>query len=100
MKFMENDEGEEDHEGLPPFVQVDPTRLSEAALRGVVEDFVSREGTDYGFESRFEDKIASVMHQLVKGAVLIVYSVKDQSTTILTRRDFEKMSDDAVHEDR
>ena len=40
------------------YVEIPYRELSEAALRGVVESFVLREGTDYGDrEFSFEEKI-------------------------------------------
>lgn len=62
-------------------------QLSEKALQGVIEEFVSREGTDYGHECSFSDKCDQVLQQLRSGQVVIVYdpgqdtvsiSVKDQ----------------------
>ena len=48
--------------------------LGEVALRGVVESFVLREGTDYGErEVSFEDKIDAVMRQLERGEAVIVF---------------------------
>ncbi len=35
-------------ESAPAGVELEPDQLSESALRGLVEEFVTREGTDYG----------------------------------------------------
>ena len=52
--------------------------LSEDALEGVIEEFVSREGTEYGLEEvPLADKIASVRRQLETGAAMILF---DEST--------------------
>ncbi|MBF0143070.1 MAG: YheU family protein [Magnetococcales bacterium] len=49
-------------------------RLSPEALRGIVEEFVNREGTDYGaVEVPLETKVAQVMDQIRKGLVVIRY---------------------------
>lgn len=49
-------------------------QLSEAALRGVVESFVLREGTDYGErEYSFEEKIGAVMRQIRRGEAALVF---------------------------
>ena len=55
-------------------VEIPHRDLSEAALRGVVESFVLREGTDYGQRDySLEEKIASVMRQLDRGEATIVF---------------------------
>ena len=48
--------------------------LSEAALQGVIEAFVLREGTDYGHvEVDLEQKRAAVLRALETGAARLVY---------------------------
>ena len=55
-------------------MEIPHRELSEAALRGVVESFVLREGTDYGQRDySLEEKIAAVMHQLDRGEAVIVF---------------------------
>ena len=46
-------------------VELDPDQLSPGALRGLVEEYVTREGTDYGHvDWSLEDKVAQVFRQL------------------------------------
>jgi uncharacterized protein YheU (UPF0270 family) len=48
--------------------------LSAAALRGVVESFVLREGTEYGeHDYSLEQKVAQVIRQLEQGVAQIVF---------------------------
>ena len=57
--------------------------LSEEALRGVVESFVLREGTDYGpREYSLEEKIAAVMRQLDCGEAVIVFDPDTETVSI------------------
>lgn len=58
-------------------------QLSKAALRGVIEDFVLREGTDYGREMSLEVKISQVMAQLQAGTAAVVYDAETETCTIL-----------------
>ena len=59
-------------------------RLSEDALRGVIESFVLREGTDYGeHEFALEQKIAHVLRQLVRGEAQVVYDPASASVGIV-----------------
>ncbi len=52
--------------------------LSEDALEGVIEEFVSREGTEYGLEEvPLTEKIAAVRRQLEAGTAVILF---DEST--------------------
>jgi uncharacterized protein YheU (UPF0270 family) len=58
-------------------------RLSPDALRGVIEAFVTREGTDYGsHEVPLATKVGQVRHQLDAGAAVIVYDADTDSCTI------------------
>lgn len=63
-------------------------QLSPEALRGVVEEFVSRDGTDYGeVEVSLATKIAQVMNQLKSGKAVIVFDQASESCTILNSND-------------
>jgi len=54
--------------------------LSPEALRGVIEEFVTREGTDYGeAEISLETKIKQVMNQLHTGKAVIVFDQKTET---------------------
>ena len=62
--------------------------LSPEALRGLVEEFVTRDGTDYGVVERsVEEKIAGVMAQLATGEVRIVFDRETESANIVTVRE-------------
>ena len=57
--------------------------LSPDALRGVVEAFVLREGTDYGpAEYSLADKTAQVLAQLARGEAEIWFDPTSHSVTI------------------
>jgi hypothetical protein len=65
-------------------VEIDPSALSPEALRGLIESFVNREGTDYGVRERtLEEKVADVMRQLESGEARIVFDVEGETTTIV-----------------
>ncbi len=52
--------------------------LSTEALEGLIEEFVTRNGTDTGYAKKsLENDVAMVKRQLKRGDVVIVY---DQST--------------------
>ena len=57
--------------------------LSPDALRGVIEAFITREGTDYGLhEVPLATKVAQVRHQLDAGTAVLVYDEATESCTI------------------
>jgi uncharacterized protein YheU (UPF0270 family) len=69
------------------FVSVDYRDLSPEALRGLMEEFVSREGTDYGLRERsFEDKVRDVERQLESGEARIVYDLFEERANIVRVR--------------
>ena len=60
------------------------TELSDDALRGVVESFVLREGTDYGLrEVPLEDKVAQVLEQLERGEARIMFDPATETIDIV-----------------
>lgn len=68
------------------FVFVDYRDLSKEALRGLIEEFVTRQGTDYGLvEASSERKLEDVMGQLERGDARIVYDVEDERANIVHR---------------
>jgi uncharacterized protein YheU (UPF0270 family) len=61
--------------------------LSAEALRGVVESFVLREGTDYGErEVSFEQKVAQVMRQLERNEAQIIFDASLEAVDIVLRK--------------
>ena len=49
-------------------------KLSPEALQAIIEEFVTRDGTDTGYEKKsFENDVAMVKRQLKRGEAVIVY---------------------------
>ena len=72
-------------ENPPSGVDLDPDQLSPDALRGLVEEFVTREGTEYGpSDWSLEDKVAQVLRQLDVGEARIVFDLELQTASIVT----------------
>ncbi len=58
-------------------------------LEALLEEFVSRDGTDYGdIEVPQAHKVAQVRAQLRRGEVLIVFDETSESVNILARSDY------------
>ena len=69
-------------------VKIPYDQLSPEALQGVVEEFVTRDGTDYGeVEVPLETKISQVMAQLRSGKAVIVFDQETETCTILRSDD-------------
>ena len=61
-----------------------PQRLAADLLRGIVEAFVLREGTDYGErEYSLEQKVAHVMRELDRGEVHIIFDPISQTVNLI-----------------
>jgi uncharacterized protein YheU (UPF0270 family) len=68
-------------------VAIPHQELSADALRGVVESYVLREGTDYGQrEVLLEQKVAQVLRQLERGEAQIMFDPNTESIDIVPVR--------------
>jgi len=64
--------------------------LSGDALRGLIDEFVSREGTDYGQgEHTLDEKAASVRRQLENGRAVIVYDPATENCNIVLKEEIK-----------
>ena len=74
-----------DPKSSAPGVELDPEQLSPGALRGLVEEYVTREGTDYGQgEWSLEEKVVEVFRQIDRGDAKIVFDLELESASIVT----------------
>ena len=65
-------------------MEIPYTELSGDALRGVIDEFVSREGTEYGQrEYTLEDKIKRVVRQLESGEVKLFFDEQSQTCNLV-----------------
>jgi Uncharacterized protein conserved in bacteria len=65
-------------------VAIPYSELSMEALRGVIEHFVLREGTEYGErEFSLDQKVAHVMRQLEKGEARVMFDPNSESVDIV-----------------
>ena len=63
-------------------------QLNPEALHGVIEEFVTRDGTDYGeIEVPLETKISQVYGQLKSGKAVIVFDQATETCNILRSDD-------------
>ena len=77
MKYELDDE-------RPAPVDIPHTELSADTLRGVIEAFVLREGTEYGSRDfSLDEKVAHVMRQLEKREARIVFDPGSETVDIV-----------------
>ena len=66
---------------------IPPRELSTDALFGVIEEFINREGTDYGeFELSLNQKVQRLLDQIQRGKAYVVFDPDLESTSILSRQ--------------
>ncbi len=69
-------------------IEVPYNQLNPDTLRALVEEFITREGTDYGqMEVDLETKVMQVLGQLKKGEAIIVFDEKSETCNIVPRDD-------------
>jgi uncharacterized protein YheU (UPF0270 family) len=70
-------------EPTPP-VEVPHTELSPEALRGVIESFVLREGTEYGERDfSLDQKVAHVLRQLERREARILFDPDSETINLV-----------------
>jgi uncharacterized protein YheU (UPF0270 family) len=63
-------------------------KLSPEALRGLIEEVVTRNGTDNGYiQATLEQNVAMVMAQLQRKEVVVVYDERTRTANIIPRQD-------------
>ena len=73
-------------------IEVPKDGLSRAALEGLVEEYITREGTDYGLrEHSLEEKREAVLRQLARNEVAIVFDFESESTTLVSRQELRQL---------
>jgi uncharacterized protein YheU (UPF0270 family) len=70
-------------------IQIIPVnKLSAKALKGVIEEFISRGGTDYGvIEASMETKFKQVKYKLENGLAVLVFDDETETTNIFLADD-------------
>ncbi len=74
-------------------MRIPHTKLVPATLRAVVEDFVTRDGTDY---SSVEQRVENVLEQLKVGRVELHFDDQTETCNIVTAKNGENPSTDAL----
>ncbi len=66
-------------------------QLSEEALEGLIEEFVTRDGTDYGeVESALAQRVAQVKARLQRGEAVLLFSESTGECAIVSKEALAK----------
>ncbi|MBC7742582.1 MAG: YheU family protein [Bdellovibrionaceae bacterium] len=68
-------------------------KISDEALHGLIEEFILREGTDYGqVEISLEKKHEQIRKQLVAEHIFVVFDPTEQTASIVRKENLPKDS--------
>ena len=71
---------------MAQFVEVPLRRLDATVLNAMLEEFATRDGTDYGLrELSLEEKVENLMRQLTCGELTLVYDLDTEQWDLCTR---------------
>ena len=63
------------------------TEISEEALKAIIQEYITREGTEYGAEEySLERKIEQIKQQLLKGEIKINFDGETQTCNLVPNR--------------
>jgi len=65
-------------------------QLDEMTLNNLIEQYILREGTDYGeIECSLQQKTQQILGQIKNKQIFIMYSELNESVTLISRQEFE-----------
>lgn len=65
-------------------IEIPLSRLDDELLQAVIEEFITREGTDYGHvDLSLAQKVAQVRKQLQQGLAAVVFDEVTETTSII-----------------
>ena len=68
-------------------MEIPHTQLSDEALQAIIEEFISREGSEYGLiEYSFEEKVSHVINQLERGEVVVTFDAVSETCNLMPSR--------------
>jgi len=73
-------------------VEVPQSSVSADALSGIIDEFILREGTDYGAsEALHETKVNQIRRQLQSGDVKIFYDFETETVSLVTKQEWSRV---------
>lgn len=69
-------------------IEIPYSKLSQDVLQGIIDDFILREGTDYGHQDySIDSKRQKVIKQLKTGKVKIFFDEETETCTLISHSD-------------
>ncbi len=92
MASDENDDASELRADAEGSVEVPYDQLAPETLRKVIEDLVTRDGTDYGdVEKTLEQKAAALLRLLESGSAKLVVDLATETIGVMTADELAKL---------
>ncbi|MEM1405085.1 MAG: YheU family protein [Pseudomonadota bacterium] len=77
---------------MPDFIRVPIDRLDGDTLSALLEEFASRDGTDYGeSETPLDQRVSQLRHQLDSGEVQLLFEASEERWDLVSRQDAEAL---------
>ena len=80
---------------MPQYLRIPRERLPAETLRGMLEEYASRDGTDYGLHERsLEDKVASLSAQIDSGHLYILFETESEAWDLVPQEQADPLLDE------
>ena len=73
-------------------IEIPPNKLADEILVSIIEEFINREGTDYGKqEVQLDLQIKKARSKIIRGDVLIMFDPKTESCNLITKEELSSI---------
>ena len=73
-------------------IEIPPNTLADEILVSIIEEFINREGTDYGKqEVKLDVQIKRARSKIMRGDVLIMFDPKTESCNLITKEELSSI---------
>ena len=77
---------------MPDFIRVPIERLDGDTLNALLEEFASRDGTDYGAsETPLDERVSQLRRQLDAGDIQLLLELTEERWDLVSRQDAEAL---------
>ncbi len=79
---------------MAQIIEIPHRRLPGDVLRALLEDYASRDGTDYGeVEHSLDDKVGELKRQVDRGELLVLYDADSEQWDLVYKADAGSFTD-------
>ena len=76
---------------MSPFMLIPYQQLDAMTLNNLIEQYILREGTDYGeVEYSLRQKTQQILAQIKNEEIFIMYSELNESVTLISKQEFQQ----------